>query len=112
MIQPDSFAKLFHLLDALQARAGTRTALSVGVAASVAALTIILRLFTAKKPKLITDYAKVARKVDDSGLEFDEWDFIVVGGGMVITYQFQQSELHMVINLSRHSRMCSGIASF
>ncbi|KAJ8594667.1 alcohol oxidase [Rhizopogon salebrosus TDB-379] len=81
MIQPDSFAKLFHLLDALQARAGVRTTFSVGVAASVAALTIILRLFTAKKPKLITDYAKVARKVDDSGLEFDEWDFIVVGGG-------------------------------
>ncbi|KAG2154013.1 hypothetical protein DEU56DRAFT_868537 [Suillus clintonianus] len=54
MIHTDTFAKLLGLLDALQAP---------------------------KKSKLITDYAKVARKVHDDGVEFDEWDFIIVGGG-------------------------------
>ncbi|KAG0702841.1 hypothetical protein DFH29DRAFT_982223 [Suillus ampliporus] len=55
--------------------------LILGAAASAMALTIIRRCLTVKQPKLITDYAKVARKVDDNGLEFDEWDFIIVGGG-------------------------------
>ncbi|KAG0706706.1 hypothetical protein DFH29DRAFT_995574 [Suillus ampliporus] len=73
---------LLGLLDTLpKARVGTPTRLSLGAAASAMALTIIMRYLTVKQPKLITDYAKVARKVDDNGLEFDEWDFIVVGGG-------------------------------
>ncbi|KAG1739173.1 uncharacterized protein EDB91DRAFT_1248930 [Suillus paluster] len=76
----DAFPKLLGLLGTLQARVGPRTRLSLG-AASAVALTIILRYITAKQPKLITDYAKVARKANDTGLEFDEWDFIIVGGG-------------------------------
>ncbi|OJA10878.1 hypothetical protein AZE42_11150 [Rhizopogon vesiculosus] len=80
MSYKDAFVKLLDLLNVLQARSGTRTRLSLG-AASVAVIMIILRRINTKQPKLITDYAKVARKVDDSGLEFDEWDFIIVGGG-------------------------------
>ncbi|OJA08249.1 hypothetical protein AZE42_02073 [Rhizopogon vesiculosus] len=56
---------------------------SLRVAASIAALTIVMRLLrvTAKHSKLITNYGRVARKVNENGLEFDEWDFIIVGGG-------------------------------
>lgn len=78
MIHTDLLAKLLFVLEVIQA---TPTRLSVGTAASVVALTTIVRYLTAKQPKLITDYAKVARKVNDKGLEFDEWDFIIVGGG-------------------------------
>jgi len=81
MIQKDTFVKLAY--------AGTPTRLSLGAAASAVALTIILRHFTAKQPKLITDYEKVARKVHDNGLEFDEWDFIIVGGGMIYLFYCQ-----------------------
>jgi len=58
---------------------------SLRVAASIAALTIVMRLLrvTAKHSKLITNYGKVARKVNENGLEFDEWDFIIVGGGSI-----------------------------
>ncbi|KAG1750886.1 hypothetical protein EDB19DRAFT_1893384 [Suillus lakei] len=73
MIHTDTFAKLLGLLDALRARAGSPARLSLGAAASVVALTIVLRYISTKEPKLITDYTKVARK-------FDEWDFIIVGG--------------------------------
>ncbi|KAG1723029.1 uncharacterized protein EDB91DRAFT_1173780 [Suillus paluster] len=72
---------LLGLLNTLLARAGTPARRSVGAAASVMALTIVLRYLTAKQPKLITDYTKVAREVNDNGVEFVEWDFIVVGGG-------------------------------
>jgi choline dehydrogenase len=82
MIYKDAFAKLLELLNVFQARSGTRSKLGLG-AASVAALTIILRRLVAKQPKLVTDYAKVARKVNDDGLGFDEWDFIIVGGGSI-----------------------------
>ncbi|EGO24432.1 hypothetical protein SERLADRAFT_449204 [Serpula lacrymans var. lacrymans S7.9] len=34
-----------------------------------------------QEPKLIRDFRKVARKVDPHGLEFDEYDVIIVGGG-------------------------------
>ncbi|KAG2146121.1 uncharacterized protein EDB93DRAFT_485376 [Suillus bovinus] len=82
MIHTDVLAKLLGVLEAIQARATTPTRLSLGAAAGVVALTIVLRYLTAKQSKLITDYAKVARKVnDDHGAEFDEWDFIIVGGG-------------------------------
>jgi len=82
MIYQDAFANLLVLLNVLRTRAGsTRTKFCLG-AASVTALTIILRRLTADRSKLITDYAAVARKVNDIGLEFDEWDFVIVGGGM------------------------------
>jgi choline dehydrogenase len=81
MIHTDLLAKLLGVLEAIQARAATPTRLSLGAAASVVALTIVLRYLTAKQPKLITDYAKVAKKVNDDGVEFDAWDFIIVGGG-------------------------------
>ncbi|KIK99600.1 GMC oxidoreductase [Paxillus rubicundulus Ve08.2h10] len=51
-----------------------------GSAAGLAALTMILRRFLAKQPNLIIDYTKAARRID-SRHEFDEYDFIIVGGG-------------------------------
>ncbi|KAG2122357.1 hypothetical protein DEU56DRAFT_832517 [Suillus clintonianus] len=75
MIHIDPLAKLPNLLDV------THTRLFLGAAASAVALTIIFKQLTVKQPKLVTDYAKVARKLNDNGLEFDEWDFIIVGGG-------------------------------
>ncbi|KAG2127230.1 hypothetical protein DEU56DRAFT_820837, partial [Suillus clintonianus] len=75
MTHIDAFAKLANLLDF------THTRFYLGAAASAIALTIILRQLIVKQPKLITDYAKVARKLNDNGLEFDEWDFVIVGGG-------------------------------
>jgi choline dehydrogenase len=64
---------------------------SLRVAASIAALTIVMRLLrvTAKHSKLVTNYEKVARKVNENGLEFDEWDFIVVGGGIGYSSRIQ-----------------------
>jgi choline dehydrogenase len=79
MFHTDVFARLLGVLKVIQARPAT---LSLeAAAASVVALTIVLRYLTAKQPRLITDYAKVARKVADDGVEFDEWDFIIIGGG-------------------------------
>lgn len=95
MIHTDVFAKLLGILEAIQARSATPTRLSLGAAASVVALTIVLRYLTAKQPKLITDYAKVARKVNDNGAEVDEWDFIIVGGGMVHSI-FHTSSQHFL----------------
>lgn len=81
MIQcTDVFAKLLGVLKVIEARP---TTLSLeAAAASVVALMIVLRYLTVKQSKLITDCSKVARKVADDGVEFDEWDFIIVGGGM------------------------------
>ncbi|KAI6108026.1 hypothetical protein F5141DRAFT_93952 [Pisolithus sp. B1] len=45
----------------------------------IAALTLILR--RRKRQRLITDYSQVARELDSEGREFDEYDYIVVGGG-------------------------------
>lgn len=81
MIHNDAFARLPNLLNVLQAHTGTKSRLFLGAAASAVALTIILKQFNVKQPKLITDYAKVARELNNNGLEFDEWDFIIVGGG-------------------------------
>ncbi|KAJ8584362.1 hypothetical protein M405DRAFT_826949 [Rhizopogon salebrosus TDB-379] len=50
----------------------TRTILALGVAAGAVTLAMILRCFTAGRSKLTTDFAKVTRKVDGRGLEFDE----------------------------------------
>jgi choline dehydrogenase len=106
MIHTDVFAKLLGVLKVIQARPA---ALSLeAAAASVVALTIVLRYLTAKQPKLITDYAKVAREVADDGVEFDEWDFIIVGGGMPF---HTNSRMSYAPNAPRHGRMCSGITS-
>lgn len=75
----DVFAKLLGVLKVIQSRP---TTLSLeAAAASAVALMIVLRYLTVKQSKLITDYSKVARKVADDGVESDEWDFIIVGGG-------------------------------
>lgn len=79
MIHNDAFAKLLYLVNVLQVH--TRSRFYLGAAASAVALTIVLKQLAVKRQKLITDYAKVARKLNDNGLEFDEWDFIIVGGG-------------------------------
>ncbi|KAG1851476.1 hypothetical protein DFJ58DRAFT_886414 [Suillus subalutaceus] len=81
MIHNDAFARLPNLLNLLQAHTGTKSRLFLGVTASAVALTIVLKQLNVKQPKLITDYAKVARELNNNGLEFDEWDFIIVGGG-------------------------------
>jgi hypothetical protein len=69
---------------------------------------------TVKQSKLITNYAKVAKKVTDNGLEFDEqaeseWDFIIVGGGKYC--ENIRSAKFKVSSSSRHCRMCSSISS-
>jgi choline dehydrogenase len=111
MIHTDLLAKLLGVLEAIQARAATPTRLSLGAAASVVALTIVLRYLTAKQPKLITDYAKVAKKVNDNGVESDAWDFIIVGGGMSHSMFHTGSPISHTPNASRYSRMCSSITS-
>ncbi|KAH7884400.1 hypothetical protein F5I97DRAFT_1937849 [Phlebopus sp. FC_14] len=40
-----------------------------------------MRHVFAKEPKLITNYGQVARRIDSEEREFDEYDFIIVGGG-------------------------------
>jgi len=67
-----------------------------------------MRYPTAKRSKLVTNYAKVARKTDDNGLDSNEWDFIIAGGGIILELGYL-----IVLNLkpSRHSRMCSGFTS-
>jgi choline dehydrogenase len=81
MIHNDAFASLPNLLNVLQAHTGTKSRLFLGAAASAVALKIILKQLAVKQPKLITEYTKVARELNNNGLEFDEWDFIIVGGG-------------------------------
>src|SRR6267154_536705 len=89
MIHNDSFAKLLDLINVLQVRVGPRTNCFLGAAACSAALTIILRRLIAKQPNFIMDYTKVARKVNRHGLQFDEWDFIIVGGGRIYLFRKQ-----------------------
>jgi choline dehydrogenase len=107
MIHDNAFAKLPYLVNILQAH--TKSRLFLGAAASAVALAIILKQLIVKQPKLITDYAKVARELTDNGFEFDEWDFIIVGGGTTFIV-LQLEHLRDQIS-SRHSRMCSGITS-
>jgi choline dehydrogenase len=83
MIHNDAFASLPNLLNVLQAHTGTKSRLFLGAAASAVALKIILKQLAVKQPKLITEYTKVARELNNNGLEFDEWDFIIVGGGAI-----------------------------
>jgi choline dehydrogenase len=84
MAHNDAFAKLLYLVNVLQVH--TKSRFYLGAAASAVALTIILKQLAVKRPKLITDYAKVARELNDNGLEFDEWDFIIVGGGTIYLF--------------------------
>ncbi|KAI6116992.1 hypothetical protein EDD16DRAFT_1893426 [Pisolithus croceorrhizus] len=49
------------------------------ILACIATLTVIFRW--RKRQQLITDYSQVARELDSQGHEFDEYDYIVVGGG-------------------------------
>lgn len=84
MIQNDAVAKLFYLMNVLQVR--TKSRFCLGAVVSAVALTIILKQLAVKRPKLIKDYAKVARKLNDNGLAFDEWDFIIVGGGTIYLF--------------------------
>ncbi|KAG2067902.1 alcohol oxidase [Suillus decipiens] len=81
MILNDPFARLLNLLKILQAYTGTKSRFFLGAVAGVVALKIILKQLNVKQPKLITNYAQVARQLNDNGLQFDEWDFIIVGGG-------------------------------
>ncbi|KAF9243451.1 hypothetical protein BU15DRAFT_86413 [Melanogaster broomeanus] len=54
----------------------------LGSAAGLAAFAMILKHHVfAKEPKLITDYTRVARPIDSAQREFDEYDFIIIGGG-------------------------------
>ncbi|KAI6108023.1 hypothetical protein F5141DRAFT_1215776 [Pisolithus sp. B1] len=66
-----------HFLDTLQLLRVNRSFSSV--LSCIVALIVILR--RRKKQQLITDYSQVAREVDSQGREFDEYDYIVVGGG-------------------------------
>ncbi|KAI6025913.1 hypothetical protein F5J12DRAFT_811242 [Pisolithus orientalis] len=50
-----------------------------GILACFVALSVVLR--RRKRRELITDYSQVARALDGQGREFDEYDYIVVGGG-------------------------------
>ncbi|KAI6025912.1 hypothetical protein F5J12DRAFT_925738 [Pisolithus orientalis] len=50
-----------------------------GILACFVALSVVLR--RRKRRELITDYSQVARGLDAQGREFDEYDYIVVGGG-------------------------------
>ncbi|KIJ13402.1 GMC oxidoreductase [Paxillus involutus ATCC 200175] len=75
------FARLLQLLAALTRNFSDDKKLWLGSAAGLAAFTMILRRSLAKQPKLITDYTKAARRIDSARHEFDEYDFIIVGGG-------------------------------
>jgi len=47
--------------------------------AGVAAVTLVLRYIFSKDAKFILELARVGRQI---GSEFDEYDIIIVGGGM------------------------------
>ncbi|KAF9243453.1 hypothetical protein BU15DRAFT_86415 [Melanogaster broomeanus] len=81
MIRLQSTAKIFQLLAYLTRNLSNDKRSWLGSAAGFAAFTMILRQVLAKQPKLITDYTKVARPIDPAQREFDEYDFIIVGGG-------------------------------
>ncbi|KAG6331198.1 hypothetical protein ID866_7893 [Astraeus odoratus] len=53
---------------------------STGIIFALFAAIVLRRSFT-KQPRLITDYTKVASEVDPRDREFDEYDYIIVGGG-------------------------------
>lgn len=81
MILNDAFARLLNLLNILQAYTRAKSRLFLGAIVGAVTLKIILKQLNVKQPKLITNYAQVARQLNDNGLQFDEWDFIIVGGG-------------------------------
>ncbi|KAI5983394.1 hypothetical protein EDD15DRAFT_2533819 [Pisolithus albus] len=66
-----------HLLETLQRLRVNRSLASI--LSCIVALIVILR--RRKRQALITDYSQAARALDDQGHEFDEYDYIVVGGG-------------------------------
>ncbi|KAI6024826.1 hypothetical protein BKA83DRAFT_4252589 [Pisolithus microcarpus] len=66
-----------HLLETLLRLRVNRSLASV--LSCILALIVILR--RRKRQPLITDYSQVARALDTQGREFDEYDYIVVGGG-------------------------------
>lgn len=52
--------------------------------ASTAAFLAAFTFFcTRKKTQFITDYSKVATEVGSEGRDVDEYDYIIVGGGMI-----------------------------
>ncbi|KIJ66939.1 GMC oxidoreductase [Hydnomerulius pinastri MD-312] len=82
MSQSRSIARLLELFTLLSRNlSGLDKRSWLGSAAGLAAFTILLKYAFAKEPKLITEYAKVARRIDSEQREFDEYDFIIVGGG-------------------------------
>ncbi|KAH7926373.1 alcohol oxidase [Leucogyrophana mollusca] len=83
MPQKHLYRNILEIVNVIQ---GKRSPLArqwlLGSMAGVAVLfTIVFRHLLAKKPKLIRDFAKVARKTDTKGRDFDEYDIIIVGGG-------------------------------
>ncbi|KAI5983393.1 hypothetical protein EDD15DRAFT_2488767 [Pisolithus albus] len=66
-----------HVLKTLERLRVNRSLASV--LSCILALTVILR--RRKRQPLITDYSQVARALDAQGREFDEYDYIVIGGG-------------------------------
>lgn len=73
----------------------------VRVAATAACLFALTFTWTRKKTKFITDYSKVATEIGSQCYDADEYDYIIVGGGM-LHFPFLPFCISI---LHRHSRM-------
>lgn len=60
---------------------------------SAIAMAFMLRqVLQSPSPKLVTDHSKVGRKINDGkGVDFDEYDFVIIGGGTCLALRSGQA---------------------
>ena len=80
----------------------------VRLASTAACLVALTFTWTRKETKFITDYSKVASEVGSQRCDVDEYDYIIVGGGM-LHFPFLPFDISI---LHRHSRMRPCFSSF
>lgn len=48
---------------------------------------MLRQIFQSPSPRLISDHSKVGKKVEGpKDVDYDEYDFVIVGGGMFVTF--------------------------
>lgn len=85
MSQPKALAMIAEALAACQkGKLSNKSIFTLGITA-LALILALRRTLTGSKNRLISDARRVARQVKEPEYDFDEYDFIIVGGGVQIS---------------------------